>query len=69
MFAKAVNTFPAIFNSATRGANLAKAVDWWAKRNRFLDAARGSVAVSARRRHQTGCWNATLGHSVAQSSV
>ncbi|ETP29375.1 hypothetical protein F442_21461 [Phytophthora nicotianae P10297] len=28
MFSKAVDQFPALFNSATRAANLAKAVDW-----------------------------------------
>ncbi|ETP28207.1 hypothetical protein F442_22508 [Phytophthora nicotianae P10297] len=50
MFAKAVNKFPGIFNSATQAANLAKAIDWWKKREQILDAGRGSVAISARRR-------------------
>ncbi|KAK1948487.1 hypothetical protein P3T76_000776 [Phytophthora citrophthora] len=34
MYAKAVDRYPAIFNSATRAANLAKALDWWKKREK-----------------------------------
>ncbi|ETM44760.1 hypothetical protein L914_10034 [Phytophthora nicotianae] len=49
MFAKSVNKFPAIFNSATRAANLAKALDWWNKRYRIQKAEHGSVSISARR--------------------
>ncbi|KAL3669541.1 hypothetical protein V7S43_004929 [Phytophthora oleae] len=37
MFAQAVSTFPSIFNSSTRAANLAKALDWWAKRELFWE--------------------------------
>ncbi|EGZ12176.1 hypothetical protein PHYSODRAFT_515343 [Phytophthora sojae] len=50
MFAKAVAAFPTIFNSETASANLAKAIDWWAKKDLILGAERGVVAVSARRR-------------------
>lgn len=50
MFAKAVDKFPTIFNSATRSANLAKSIYWWRKRNLILHSERGTVAVSARRR-------------------
>lgn len=50
MFAKAVDKFPGVFNSMTRAANLAKAVDWWKKRGRILEADRGAVVVSTRRR-------------------
>ncbi|KAK1946414.1 hypothetical protein P3T76_001967 [Phytophthora citrophthora] len=50
MYAKAVDRYPAIFNSATRAANLAKALDWWKKREKILNTERGAISVSARRR-------------------
>ncbi|KAE8880253.1 hypothetical protein PF003_g35736 [Phytophthora fragariae] len=51
LFPKAVDKFPAIFKSATRRANIAKAMNWWKKREMYLQSERGATAVSGRREH------------------
>ncbi|POM69660.1 Hypothetical protein PHPALM_14030 [Phytophthora palmivora] len=49
MFARAVDEFPAIFNSATRNANLSKALSWWNKREKLLNPPRGAVELPSLR--------------------
>ncbi|KAF1772582.1 hypothetical protein GQ600_24402 [Phytophthora cactorum] len=51
LFPKTVDKFPSVFKSATRRANIAKATNWWRKREGYLDAARGTTVVSGRRAH------------------
>ncbi|POM74273.1 Hypothetical protein PHPALM_8796 [Phytophthora palmivora] len=49
IFAKAVDRFPRIFNSAPRSANLQKVIDWWRKRERIIETKRDQLVISARR--------------------
>ncbi|KAE8966517.1 hypothetical protein PR001_g28382 [Phytophthora rubi] len=49
MFARAVDEFPDVFNSATRNANLNKAIAWWKKRDQLAQPSRGSVGLSGLR--------------------
>ncbi|EGZ16438.1 hypothetical protein PHYSODRAFT_502225 [Phytophthora sojae] len=56
MFAKAVAGFPTIFNSATASANLAKAIDWWAKKDLILGAERGVISGRGRPRSAWVTW-------------
>ncbi|EGZ12748.1 hypothetical protein PHYSODRAFT_514976 [Phytophthora sojae] len=47
MFARVVDEIPDVFISATRNANLNKAINWWKKRETFCE--RGAVSISTRR--------------------
>lgn len=51
LFSEAVDKFTSIFKSRTRHANIAKAMDWWSKRARFIRPNRGASVVSGRRNH------------------
>ncbi|KAG6954141.1 hypothetical protein JG687_00011964 [Phytophthora cactorum] len=51
LFPKTVDKFTSVFKLATRRANIAKATDWWRKRETYHGAARGTTVVSGRRVH------------------
>ncbi|KAE8966541.1 hypothetical protein PR002_g28334 [Phytophthora rubi] len=55
MFARAVDEFPDVFNSATRNANLNKAIAWWKKRDQLAQPSRGSNKVRS-----DGVWSGKL---------
>ncbi|KAJ8520892.1 hypothetical protein ON010_g17890 [Phytophthora cinnamomi] len=48
LMSKVVDQFPSIVKSKTRKSNITKAVDWWMKRSKFLEASRGSTVASTR---------------------
>lgn len=48
LFSGAVDTFTSVFNSSTRNANLSKAVNWWKRREKIMNAPRDSATVSRR---------------------
>lgn len=48
MFAAAIDAFPGFFSSRTRNANIAKAMDWFRKKDMLLKVKRGAKSLSAK---------------------